>query len=233
MVGGPGRRTLALTRENEAQGLDGARDGREPGHRPGDRRGSRAGGAGVRLLDHDHEIRRTRRLRLVRTDLSSRDSIAASVARLDGTRIDILVNNAGVFEGGLLERHDVARIYELIQSTLTGPMHLTRLLLPGMLARRVGKIVNHESINREGRNVSRCSCRRRCSTSGHITGSTGRDHQDPRGAGRKLGSPQSCRCRRGSRSGRRTPLAAVLMPGPRFRREPVPGPRPRLPRGGA
>ncbi len=102
--------------------------------------------AGVRRLDGDHEIRDAGRLRAVRIDLSSRDSIEASVASLDDTRIDILVNNAGVFEGGLLERHDVARIYELIQSTLTGPIHLTRLLLPGMLARRVGKIVNNDSI---------------------------------------------------------------------------------------
>jgi short-subunit dehydrogenase len=102
--------------------------------------------AGVRRLDGDHEIRETGRLRAVRVDLSSRESIESSVDGLGGRRIDILVNNAGVFEGGLLERHDVGRIYELMQSTLTGPIHLTRLLLPGMLAGGGGKIVNNDSI---------------------------------------------------------------------------------------
>jgi short-subunit dehydrogenase len=100
--------------------------------------------AGVRSLDHDHDVGPG--VRAVQVDLSSRESIEASVSALDHTPIDVLVNNAGVFEGGLLERQSVDRIYELLQSTLTGPIHLTRLLLEGMLQRGRGKIVNNASI---------------------------------------------------------------------------------------
>ncbi len=102
--------------------------------------------AGVRALDRDHDVSGIANVRPVRVDLSSRESIESSVSGLGDTCVDILVNNAGVFEGGLLESQHVDRIYELLQSSLTGPIHLTRLLLPGMLERRRGKIVNNASI---------------------------------------------------------------------------------------
>ena len=60
--------------------------------------------------------------------------------------MDILVNNAGVFTGGLLEHQQVPAVYELLQVNLAAPIHLTRLLLPGMLERGRGKIVNNASI---------------------------------------------------------------------------------------
>lgn len=102
--------------------------------------------AGVRTLDSDHSVSAAPNLRAVRVDLSSRESIEASVDALEDAPVDILINNAGVFEGGLLEHQPVDRIYELLQSSLTGPIHLTRLLLPGMLERGRGKIVNNASI---------------------------------------------------------------------------------------
>ena len=102
--------------------------------------------AGVRALDNDHAVPAASGLRAVRIDLSSQASVESSVLELGDTQVDILVNNAGEFEGGLLERQPVERIYQLLQSTLTGPIHLTRLLLPGMLERQRGKIVNNASI---------------------------------------------------------------------------------------
>ncbi len=102
--------------------------------------------AGVRSLDEAHQVPESGSLRRVPVDLSSRESIESSVGDLGAVDIDILVNNAGVFEGGLLESQEVGRIYELLQSSLTGPIHLTRLLLPGMLSRRRGKLVNNASI---------------------------------------------------------------------------------------
>ena len=103
--------------------------------------------AGVRELDRAHAVEDPD-LRPVRLDLSTRDSIESCVGELgsDAARIEILVNNAGVFTGGLLERQAVDRIYELLQVNLAGPVHLTRLLLPGMLRRGSGKIVNNASI---------------------------------------------------------------------------------------
>lgn len=102
--------------------------------------------AGVRALDDEHALAAGADFKRVRIDLSSRETVQASVAELGDVSIDILVNNAGEFEGGLLERHDVQRIYEVLQSTLVGPIHLTRLLVPEMLARGRGKIVNNASI---------------------------------------------------------------------------------------
>ncbi len=102
--------------------------------------------AGVRAIDHDHVIPDLPNLRPARIDLSSQRSVEESVRALGASDIDVLVNNAGAFEGGLLESQPVDRIYELLQSTLVGPIHLTRPLLPGMLTRGRGKIVNNTSI---------------------------------------------------------------------------------------
>jgi short-subunit dehydrogenase len=84
----------------------------------------------------------------VRIDLSSREDVEASVAELGDEldRIDILVNNAGAFTAGLLEQQDVGDIYNVMQATLVGPVHLTRLILPAMLARGSGKIVTNSSL---------------------------------------------------------------------------------------
>jgi len=103
---------------------------------------------GVREVDADHSVEGLANVRPVRLDLSSPESIEESVRDLGGAAagMDILVNNAGVFTGGLFDRTDVGRLYELLQVNLAGPIHLTRLLLPGMLERGRGKIVNNASI---------------------------------------------------------------------------------------
>jgi short-subunit dehydrogenase len=102
--------------------------------------------AGVRSLDAHRHVPGGTNVSAVKVDLSSLETIQASVDALGGVPIDILVNNAGSFEGGLLETQPVERIYEVLQSSLIGPIHLTRLLLPGMLQRGRGKIVNNVSI---------------------------------------------------------------------------------------
>lgn len=84
--------------------------------------------------------------RPVRLDLSSSAEIEAGLAALGDQRVDVLINNAGLFEGGLLERQDLGRLYEMIQVNLAGVVHLTHALLPGMQRRGHGKIVNNASI---------------------------------------------------------------------------------------
>jgi short-subunit dehydrogenase len=84
----------------------------------------------------------------VALDLSSRETIDSGVDQL-GDRlhdVDVLVNNAGAFAGDQLERQDVDEIYNLFQVNLVGLVHLTRRLLPLMLERGSGKIVNHASL---------------------------------------------------------------------------------------
>jgi uncharacterized protein len=84
----------------------------------------------------------------VRLDLSSRAEIDAAADALgdDLGAIDVLVNNAGQFTGGLLEDQDTAAVYAMLQVNLVAVMHLTQRVLPGMLARGRGTIVNNTSI---------------------------------------------------------------------------------------
>jgi short-subunit dehydrogenase len=84
----------------------------------------------------------------VTMDLGSRESIESSCDALADElgRIDVLVNNAGSFAGGQLETQDVASMYDVFQVNLVGLAHLTRRVLPGMLERGSGKLVNHSSI---------------------------------------------------------------------------------------
>jgi short-subunit dehydrogenase len=87
-------------------------------------------------------------IRAVRLDLSSRASIDASwTAELADQPIDLLINNAGQMTGGLLEDQDLEAMYSMFQVNLVGVAHLTARVLPGMLDRRRGKIVNNASIS--------------------------------------------------------------------------------------
>jgi uncharacterized protein len=83
--------------------------------------------------------------RAVAVDLSSRDSIEASVAGLPA--VDVLVNNAGLMTGGLLEEQPLDDVYAMFQVNLVAVAHLTARLLPGMLERGRGLIVNNASIS--------------------------------------------------------------------------------------
>lgn len=82
-------------------------------------------------------------------DLGSAESIESSFAqsRKQLESVDILVNNAGALSVGLLEEQDVDAMYTSVQVNLTGLMHLTKLLLPSMLERDRGYIVNNASMS--------------------------------------------------------------------------------------
>jgi uncharacterized protein len=85
----------------------------------------------------------------IRMDLSSRTSIDECCDRLAGAlgEIDLLVNNAGLMTGGLLEEQATEEVYAMFQVNLVGVAHLTQRVLPGMLARRHGMVVNNASIS--------------------------------------------------------------------------------------
>lgn len=60
--------------------------------------------------------------------------------------IDILVNNAGLGWSGPLPDMPAAKITELMTVNLAAPIELTRLLVPGMIARGRGRVVFVSSI---------------------------------------------------------------------------------------
>lgn len=81
----------------------------------------------------------------VAVDACDRASLEAAAAQAGP--VDVLVNNAGVLQAGQLEDEDVDHLYEVVQVNLAAAIHLTRLLLPGMLERGGGTIVNNASIS--------------------------------------------------------------------------------------
>lgn len=71
---------------------------------------------------------------------------AAVTEALKDLEIDVLVNNAGVSRPGSLLQSGAFDIDEQIDVNLRAALHLARLLLPGMMARDRGHIVNITSM---------------------------------------------------------------------------------------
>lgn len=88
----------------------------------------------------------------VATDVTSRDDlqrlVETSERELGPT--DILVNNAGIETSAALTDHNFEQIDAVVRTNLSGPIWLTRMVLPGMLARRKGAIVNMASLAGKG-----------------------------------------------------------------------------------
>jgi len=95
------------------------------------------------------DIRATgHRVLCIPTDLSVRDSLSELVERAEGEGggVDVLVNNAGVEDWMIFDQLPVELIDEAIEINLRAPVVLSRLLLPKMLQRGRGHIVNISSL---------------------------------------------------------------------------------------
>jgi short-subunit dehydrogenase len=80
------------------------------------------------------------------TDLPRVEKLPGLVNELTGRPVDVLVNNAGIAGGGSFLELDHDRIDEVVRVNLLGVMHVTRVFLPGMVARGSGHIVNVASL---------------------------------------------------------------------------------------
>ena len=77
---------------------------------------------------------------------AERDQLVDSIQRLFGGNLDILVNGAGVEEWGPFETTTPEAIDLQIEVNLAAPIHLSKALLPDMLAHGGGSIVNLASL---------------------------------------------------------------------------------------
>ncbi|HEX8686082.1 MAG TPA: SDR family oxidoreductase, partial [Pyrinomonadaceae bacterium] len=82
--------------------------------------------------------------RVVAADLARAESPREIFEELEGAglRVDALVNNAGVGSYGPFAETDLKSELDLLQINVVALTHLTKLFLPGMLARRRGYVMN-------------------------------------------------------------------------------------------
>jgi short-subunit dehydrogenase len=79
-------------------------------------------------------------------DLSDPRGVDATVAAVTAAPLDLLVNNAGFGTVGAFAELDPVREEEEIRLNVIALMRLTRAVLPGMLARHAGAVVNVSSV---------------------------------------------------------------------------------------
>lgn len=78
------------------------------------------------------------------TDPSACTALVDTVLATHG-RVDVLVNNAGMGDIGLFERADVQKTVRMIEVNVIGLTVLTRAVLPGMVDRGSGGVLNVSS----------------------------------------------------------------------------------------
>ena len=83
-------------------------------------------------------------VRAEQLDVSDRDSVVACERRLadDGVEVDILVNNAGLYTTTPLLTIEEPALVEALQVNFIGAWRTARAFVPGMRARRWGRVVN-------------------------------------------------------------------------------------------
>lgn len=79
----------------------------------------------------------------VRDERAVRTAVESALAEFD--RIDVLVNNAGMAALDTIHDMDAATLDAIIDTNLKGPMHVAKFVVPQMIGRRAGKIVNISS----------------------------------------------------------------------------------------
>jgi short-subunit dehydrogenase len=80
---------------------------------------------------------------IIAADLSKSGAAAALVRDIEtqGLTVDVLINAAGFGANGRFDASDPLGVSEMLQVNVVAVTELTRALLPGMLARRKGKVM--------------------------------------------------------------------------------------------
>ena len=103
-----------------------------------------------RLRELAIELAQANRVRttVIPLDLSEQGSAAVlfDACEANGARVDVLINNAGTTDPKLFVESDWSAHQRFLQLMLNGPVELCRRLLPSMVERRYGRIVNVSSV---------------------------------------------------------------------------------------
>lgn len=83
----------------------------------------------------------------LKCDLSTKQGTEDLAHQLQSVPVDILFNNAGLLTGGLIEEQELSDIYSMFQVNLLSLVHLTKRVIPGMIERKRGKIINNSSVS--------------------------------------------------------------------------------------
>ena len=107
-----------------------------------DRVGERLEGAATQLRDKGLEVH------TALFDVSDGDAVRGSVAEIEARvgPIHILVNNAGIQDRQPTHAFPEADWQRVLDTNLTGPLLVAQAVVPGMIERRAGKIINIGSI---------------------------------------------------------------------------------------
>ena len=88
------------------------------------------------------------RAEALQADVTDAAAVTQAVERVleSRGRIDLLVNNAGIVRDNLLAMLDDADIRAVLDTNVLGVFHVTRAVVPHMISKRAGKIVNLGSV---------------------------------------------------------------------------------------
>lgn len=91
--------------------------------------------------------RRDRRVTVFRVDVTDLEQAQQALQQMNaaGIEVDLLINNAGVVVGKQFAEHSHEEIARSMAVNAMAPMHLAREVLPAMLERGAGHIVNVSS----------------------------------------------------------------------------------------
>lgn len=79
----------------------------------------------------------------LQVDVTRADQVSAAIEQIEKiSPIDVLVNNAAVYERRLFWEQNIDAIDTMVDINLKGPLYCTRLVVPHMIERKRGYIVN-------------------------------------------------------------------------------------------
>jgi 3-oxoacyl-[acyl-carrier protein] reductase len=80
-------------------------------------------------------------------DVTGAAAVESAVAKIESDRpVDVLVNNAAMYQRMAFAEQDLRKVDEIINTNVKGTLYLTHAVLPAMIARRRGRIVQVNSV---------------------------------------------------------------------------------------